>query len=87
MVYTSRTIPKSTSTIAARHADVWSFAGSIVLSAQVRIDLADPDPDPGRRVAPASMKAGATHLILIVHRPFRPGMATQLAEEVVARVR
>jgi alkanesulfonate monooxygenase SsuD/methylene tetrahydromethanopterin reductase-like flavin-dependent oxidoreductase (luciferase family) len=59
--------------------------GTIGLSAQVRVDLADPDA--GVRAATAFIEAGATHLILIVQRPFAAGMATRLAEEVVARLR
>ena len=57
----------------------------IELSVQARVNL---DDVPGSiRGAQALVDAGATHVVLVLQRPYRPGLATWLAEEVAARIR
>ncbi len=57
----------------------------IELSAQARANF-DDLPDTIRRVQ-GLIDAGATHMVLIMQRPYAPGMATRLAEDVIAHIR
>lgn len=57
----------------------------IELSTQYRIDFEDL---PGAvREIQAFVDAGVTHVVLIMQRPFRSGMPTRLADEVIAQIR
>ena len=66
-------------------AEVGRDPAEIELSTQYRVDFADL-PRAVRDVQ-AFVDAGATHVVLIMQRPFVAGMPTRLAEEVIARVR
>ena len=66
-------------------ADVGRDPAEIELSTQYRIDF-DDLPRAVRDVQ-AFVDAGATHIVLIMQRPFVAGMPTRLAEEVIARIR
>jgi len=66
-------------------AEVGRNPEEIELSTQYRVDGSDL---PGAvRDVQAFVDAGVTHVVLIMPRPFRPGLATRLAEEVVAQIR
>ena len=68
-----------------RHCDaVGRDPAAIELSAQVRVDFADLAQ--GVRDVQALVDAGVTHVVLIMQRPFRPGMPTRLAEELIAHI-
>ena len=66
-------------------AEVGRDPAEIELSTQYRVDFADL-PRAVRDVQ-AFVDAGATHVVLIMQRPFVAGMPTRLAEEVIARIR
>jgi alkanesulfonate monooxygenase SsuD/methylene tetrahydromethanopterin reductase-like flavin-dependent oxidoreductase (luciferase family) len=66
-------------------AEVGRDPGEIELSTQYRIDLSDL-PRAVREVQ-GFVDAGATHIVLIMQRPFVPGMPTRLADEVIAQIR
>lgn len=68
-----------------RCAEVGRDPDEIELSAQFRIDFADL-PRAVQEVQ-AFVDAGATHLVLIMQRPFERGMPSRLADEVIAQVR
>jgi F420-dependent oxidoreductase-like protein len=57
----------------------------IELSTQYRVDF--DNLDQGVRDVQALIDAGVTHVVLIMQRPFRQGMPTRLAEELIARIR
>jgi F420-dependent oxidoreductase-like protein len=68
-----------------RHCDtVGRDFSDIELSAQFRIDF--DDLPQGVRNVQALVNAGVTHIILIMQRPFREGMPTRLAEELVPHI-
>lgn len=66
-------------------ADVGRDPAEIELSTHYRIDF-DDLPRAVREVQ-AFVDAGATHIVLIMQRPFQADMPTRLAEEVIARIR
>ncbi|HVL25608.1 MAG TPA: TIGR03560 family F420-dependent LLM class oxidoreductase [Thermomicrobiales bacterium] len=68
-----------------RHCDaVGRDFGEIELSAQVRVSF--DDLPQGVRDVQALVDAGVTHVVLIMQRPFRAGMATRLAEDLIAHI-
>ena len=68
-----------------RHCDaVGRDFGEIELSAQVRVSF--DDLPQGVRDVQALVDAGVTHIVLIMQRPFRAGMATRLADDLIAHI-
>jgi F420-dependent oxidoreductase-like protein len=69
-----------------RHCDaVGRDFDEIELSTQYRVDF--DDLQRGARDVQALVDAGVTHVVLIMQRPFRSGMPTRLAEDMIAHVR
>ena len=66
-------------------AEVGRDPDEIELSTQYRIDFNDL-PRAVREVQ-GFVDAGATHVVLIMQRPFVPGMPTRLADEVISQIR
>ena len=86
--YGGGTVPEFLHKVAVLHqhcAEVGRDPAEIELSTQYRVDFADL-PRAVREVQ-AFVDAGATHVVLIMQRPFVAGMPTRLAEEVIARIR
>jgi len=57
----------------------------ITLSVQYRLKEDDFSPAPGE--IEQFIKAGAEHVVLILHTPFTAGLATRAAEEIIAKVK
>lgn len=66
-------------------AEVGRDPEEIELSTQYRIDFTDL-PNAVREVQ-EFVDAGATHIVLIMQRPFQAGMPTRLADEVISQIR
>jgi F420-dependent oxidoreductase-like protein len=57
----------------------------IELSAQYRVDI--DNLEQGVRDVQGLVEAGVSHVVLILQRPFRAGLVTRLAEDLVAHIR